>query len=172
MRPRISVIIPVYNGEAFLTEAIESVLAQSYPNLEILVIDDGSTDRSLELAKSFSGLRCLHQPNSGIAAARNAGIAAAAGSVLAFLDADDAWSDDHFEVLLPFLEDYDMAFGQLQKTGPSLRRADGSLDSIGSPFGGFAFGGAVVRSEAFHRVGWFNPSYRRGEDIEWCTRAK
>ncbi|HKY63455.1 MAG TPA: glycosyltransferase family A protein [bacterium] len=172
MRPRISVIIPVYNGEAFLAEAIESVLAQPYPNLEILVIDDGSTDRSFELAKSFSGLRCLQQSNSGVAVARNAGIAAAGGSIYAFLDADDAWPGDHLEALLPFLEDYDMAFGQLQRTGPALRRADGSLDSLGQPFGGFAFGSALVRSEAFHRVGWFNPSYRRGEDIEWCTRAK
>ena len=174
MKIRISVVIPVYNAEAFLAEAIGSVLAQGRPDLEIIVVDDGSTDRSLEVARSFKAVRCLHRANGGPAAARNAGIEAASGSIYAFLDADDVWTEDHLQALLPFIEQdgYDMVFGKMQKTGRAIKRADGQLDLLGSSFGAFGFGSSLIRSEAFHRVGWLDPSFRRAEDTEWCTRAK
>src|SRR5436305_1029668 len=91
-QPMISVIIPVYNGERYLGEAIESVLAQSYHWLEIILVDDGSTDGSATVAKQFSpAVQVVRQPNLGAGAARNRGIALAQGEFLAFLDADDLW---------------------------------------------------------------------------------
>jgi glycosyltransferase involved in cell wall biosynthesis len=89
---RISVVIPAYNKERWLGRAIDSVLSQERPADEILVVDDGSTDRTEQVAAGYGGkIRYIRQENSGPSAARNAGIAAAAGSWIAFLDADDQW---------------------------------------------------------------------------------
>lgn len=90
--PKISVIIPCYNAERYIVSAISSVLAQNWPNLEIVVVDDGSSDRSAELiCASFPEVRLVQQRNQGIAVARNHGIACAQGDWIAFLDADDVW---------------------------------------------------------------------------------
>ena len=90
--PTISVIIPAYNAGKYLAEAIESVLTQTIPPMEIIVIDDGSTDNTAQVAQQFSDrIRYLRQENAGPAAARNAGIAAACGKWIAFLDSDDRW---------------------------------------------------------------------------------
>lgn len=85
----ISVVIPCYNQGRFLKEAIESVVAQTYSRLEIIVVDDGSTDCTAEVAANFDRTRCLHQCNLGLAAARNAGLQASTGEFVIFLDADD-----------------------------------------------------------------------------------
>jgi glycosyltransferase involved in cell wall biosynthesis len=85
----VSVVIPCYRQAQFLGEAIESVLAQTYPHLEIIVVDDGSTDNVGAIASRYPGVRCLREPNSGAAAARNAGIRNSNGDFLIFLDADD-----------------------------------------------------------------------------------
>jgi glycosyltransferase involved in cell wall biosynthesis len=88
--PRFSVIIPAYNSAATLTRAVESVLAQSWPAHEIIVIDDGSIDDTLCVARGFGDrVRVIHQPNAGVSTARNRGAEAATGDWLAFLDADD-----------------------------------------------------------------------------------
>ena len=96
--PLVTVIIPVYNGAEFLGAAIESAQTQTYRNLEIILVDDGSTDRSLQIAKEYAAnddrVRVLTQPNSGVAKARNKAIAAAKGEFIAPLDADDLWLPD------------------------------------------------------------------------------
>jgi glycosyltransferase involved in cell wall biosynthesis len=85
----VSVVIPCYNQAHFLSEAIESVLAQTYPHFEIVVVDDGSTDNTQEVASRYPGMRCVRQENLGLAEARNTGIRRSNGSFLVFLDADD-----------------------------------------------------------------------------------
>ena len=98
--PRVSVIIIVYNGEAYRAEAIDSVLAQSWPNFELLVVDDGSSDGSRELTQCYvdaypEQVRLLRHPggvNRGMSATRNLGLAHAKGELIAFLDADDVWA--------------------------------------------------------------------------------
>lgn len=94
-KPMFSVIIAVYNGGATLARAIDSVLAQSYPPLEIIVIDDGSTDNTADVARGYGGpVRYFYQRNAGVSAARNAGARYAQGEWLAFLDADDWYYSD------------------------------------------------------------------------------
>jgi len=90
--PRISVIVPCYNAERYVDVAIRSILQQDWPNLEVIVVDDGSTDGSADVVRAFdSRVRLLSQKNAGVASARNAGIASASGDWIAFLDADDVW---------------------------------------------------------------------------------
>jgi len=93
--PRVSIIIPVYQGDRFLAEAIESVLNQTYTNYEIIVVDDGSTDNSREVLLPYlDKIRYVYQENQGVAAARNRGIKIARGEFIAFLDQDDFWLPD------------------------------------------------------------------------------
>jgi len=90
--PRVSVIIPTFNRAWAVGKAIDSVLAQDYPNVELIVVDDGSSDQTGALLSAYKGaLLPIHQPNQGVSAARNRGVAAAAGDLIAFLDSDDYW---------------------------------------------------------------------------------
>lgn len=99
MTPRFSIVIPAYNAAATLARAIESVRAQSWPAHEVIVVDDGSTDDTADVASQVGGaVRLIRQPNSGVSAARNAGAAAATGDWLAFLDADDWYTPDRIKL--------------------------------------------------------------------------
>lgn len=102
----VSVVIPAYNADAHVAEAIGSVLTQSHRNLELIVVDDGSTDRTAEIAESFDDhrVRVVRQANAGPTRARNRGLALAAGEFVAFLDADDSWFPDKLEHQLPSLQ--------------------------------------------------------------------
>jgi glycosyltransferase involved in cell wall biosynthesis len=96
--PVVSVVIPAYNAARFLPDALDSVLAQTFRDLEVLVIDDGSTDATPEtLARYRSPVRCIRQSNAGVSTARNRGIAEACGRYVAFLDADDTWMPHRLE---------------------------------------------------------------------------
>src|SRR5829696_2931566 len=87
--PLVSVVVPCYNQARFLGEAIESVLAQSHPLFEVVVVDDGSTDDTSEVAARYPGVRLVRQENRGLSGARNAGLARSRGEYVVFLDADD-----------------------------------------------------------------------------------
>lgn len=176
--PLVSVIIPVYNGEKYLAETLESVLAQSYRPIETIVVDDGSTDRTADVARSVS--RTVHyyyQPNSGSSAARNAGVQKARGSMLAFLDSDDLWVKEKLSLQMPVIETTpgpDMVFGHVsQFYSPDL---DEDLrEKVACPDGkmpGYHVGTLLIRKETFLGVGLFNPILRCGEFLDWSFRAK
>ena len=101
--PMISVIIPTYNRAAFLREAVESVLKQTFENFELIIVDDGSTDKTRQLLESYSSrLRCHFQNNQGVSAARNQGIRLARGRWIAFLDSDDLWLPEKLALQMDF----------------------------------------------------------------------
>jgi glycosyltransferase involved in cell wall biosynthesis len=98
--PKVSIIIPAYNQAQYLAEAIRSALAQTYRNYEIIVVDDGSTDDTPQVAKQFNGqVHYLRQENQGLAGARNTGIRQARGEYIALLDSDDAWQPNYLQVM-------------------------------------------------------------------------
>jgi glycosyltransferase involved in cell wall biosynthesis len=104
--PLVSIIMPCYNSEAFVDEAIRSVLRQTLQDFELIVIDDGSTDRSAEiLARHGDRIRVISQANQGVSAARNAGINAAQGDFIAFLDSDDFWEPDFLGAMVNGMAD-------------------------------------------------------------------
>jgi glycosyltransferase involved in cell wall biosynthesis len=93
----VSVVIPVYNGERYLAECLDSVFSQTWPSIETIVVDDGSTDRSVEIASKDSRVRLIRQSNRDVSAARNAGIQAAKGEFIALFDYDDLWLPEKIE---------------------------------------------------------------------------
>ncbi|MBL8191560.1 MAG: glycosyltransferase [Acidobacteria bacterium] len=105
MQPKVSVIIPAFNSAPFIAETIQSVLAQTYDNLEIIVVDDGSTDTTLDVLNEFGDqITVLTKPNGGPASARNLAIRHASGKYIAFLDADDLWMPEKLAEQVVFLE--------------------------------------------------------------------
>ncbi len=175
--PLVSVIIPVYNCERYLAEALESVFSQTYSPCEVIVVDDGSTDGSAEVARSFASQATLcTQPHSGAAAARNKGIELSQGSLLAFLDADDQWVEDKLIRQLAVLDGrptVDMVFGHVvhfhSPDLDSYARARVKCPPQAEP--GLVPGTMLIRRQAFERVGPFATGWRVGEFIDWHARA-
>jgi glycosyltransferase involved in cell wall biosynthesis len=171
----VSVIIPVYNGAAFVGDAIASVLAQDGVRLEVVVVDDGSEDGSAEVAERFgSPVRCLRQANAGIAGARNAGVRATRGDLLAFLDADDLWTPGRLREQVDRLAAepaLDCVFGVVEHFRDA--RASAQYESRAPERApGLLPGAMLIRRASFLRVGPFDPSWRLGEFIEWQLRAE
>ena len=175
----ISVIIPVYNYERYLGEAIESVLGQTYQDLEVIVVDDGSTDRSGDVAKSFAGqgVRYCQEVHAGIGPARNKGVELAQGEFIAFLDADDRWPLEKIERQLRAFENdpaLEMVFGQaLQlQNGPAWEAGvrDKNL-AVDGMVPGMVPGTMLIKRDAFDRVGKFQGGLKVGEFIDWYARA-
>ena len=111
-RPCLSVIIPVYNAEQFIADALDSVQRQNHDNLEVIVIDDGSTDKSAAIIQHHKLEVVYHyQSNRGPQHARNLGLSLAKGKYIAFLDADDLWADNKLETQLPFMQSYEVVVG-------------------------------------------------------------
>ena len=177
--PLVSVIIPVYNYDRYLGEAIESVLGQAYKHLEVIVVDDGSTDRSGEVAKSFAdrGVRYCHQVHAGIGPARNKGVELARGDYIAFLDADDRWPLEKIERQLRAFESdpaLEMVFGQaLQlQNGPEWESEVKNENlTVAGMVPGMVPGTMLIKRDAFFRVGEFLGDWKVGEFIDWYARA-
>jgi glycosyltransferase involved in cell wall biosynthesis len=169
----VSVIIPVYDGELYLREAIESALCQTVPPLEILVVDDGSQDGSAEVAGSVGGVvRCVRQTHAGAAAARNLGARLSRGDWLAFLDADDCWMPDKTHMQLQRLQALNGPTAALchmeEFASPELR---GHVGRVRPVIAGASVCTLLVRKEHFHAVGEFSTRWSRGEFIDWHSRA-
>ena len=173
--PLLSVVIPVLNGERFVAEAVGSVLAQRWPSLEIIIIDDGSTDGTeAEVRRLPCDVHYFKQENLGPAAARNRGIRDASGDYIAFLDVDDLWPEHTITALMEELlhdPELDVARGysQVMEHDPST----GTYEYRGNPKESFPHSIAccVFRKRAFDKVGWFDKTLLFGEDTDWFNRA-
>ncbi|MEW5943859.1 MAG: glycosyltransferase [Pseudomonadota bacterium] len=180
----VSVIIPCYNGERFLREAIDSALAQTYSPVEIIVVDDGSTDGSAAIMASFGDrIRVVRQPNAGLPEARNVGIRSSQGAMLAFLDADDYWERDFLARMVEALDrtGAGIAYCGWQNVGlpgprgqpfvpPDYEADPAKLEKL---VGGVRWPvhAAVVRREVVDSVGGFDPALESCEDFAFWIRA-
>lgn len=177
--PLVSVIIPVYNGEAFLSETLESVLSQDYPAIEVIVIDDGSSDGSAAILKGFATqLTLIKQPNKGVAASRNTGMAAANGRYLAFIDQDDLWLPEKTRLQVQLLEahpeiDYVLSRQHFFLQQGTQRPSWFKPDLLRGDHTGYVPGAFLGRKAVFEKVGGFDTHYRSGgDDMAWFFKAK
>lgn len=167
----VSCVVPVFNGALYLREAIDSIEAQAWFPLEIIVVDDGSTDATPGIIAGLGGrIRALSQPNRGPAAARNAGIAAASGDFIAFIDADDKWEPGKLALQMARFEarpELEISLCQaLNWWIDGLRE-----EAAGTPetMGGISV--AVIRRGIFDRLGTFDETLRHLDWTEWLLRA-
>ncbi len=170
----VSVIIPVYNGARYLAEAIESVRAQTFRPLEIIVVDDGSEDDSAAVAQGFAEVRCLPQPHEGAAAARNRGVAVARGEFLAFLDADDLWAPDKLQRQMALMKErtgLEAVFGGVEQFRDPGLDEKARFKNMDVGMKGMHVGAMLIRRVAFNRVGPFRTRFSTGEFIDWWARA-
>jgi glycosyltransferase involved in cell wall biosynthesis len=171
----VSVIIPVYNGERYLGEALQSVLAQDYTPLEVIVVDDGSTDASGAVAQQFP-VRYFWQPHGGPGATRNLGIARAQGDLLAFLDADDVWTPNKLAdqtAVLAAQPELDAVLGQVEQfNSPDVAVELRPVRFAGLPLKGLHPGTMLIRRAAFLRVGFFGTHWQVGDVVDWYVRAQ
>ena len=184
-RLTISVVIPAYNAEAYLAQALQSVLGQKLPAgvsiLELLVVNDGSTDSTAQVAAGLAKVRCIQSQHKGASAARNLGIAQARGDYLLFLDADDVLADDAIQALTTPALSFDglwpaAVFG-LAKDFVSPELDADSCESLvirKEPYKGFFSGCALIRRDIFSDscVGLLNESLKTGETVDWLLRFR
>ncbi len=171
----VSVIVPVYAGERFLGDALDSVAAQSYPNLETIVVDDGSPDASAEIAARRPGVRLLREPHRGVAAARNAGVRAARGELIAFLDQDDLWEPSKLALQVEMLDarpDLHIVLSHVEMVLTEGTPRPSWLTWMTDRQPGYLPSTWLVRRDAFEQVGPFDGRYRMVCDADWLARAK
>jgi glycosyltransferase involved in cell wall biosynthesis len=169
----LSVIMPVYNGAEFLAEAVASITAQAYQPLEIIVVDDGSTDDTAAVAQILGReIRYLYQPNQGPAAARNAGLAVAQGDLIAFLDVDDLWPADKLAQQMACLHANAATEVVWGKTWLRPYQSDETEFPSLIPNWMPLLGSLLCRRAVFEQVGGFDPTMRFGEDMDWFIRLR
>ena len=186
VNPLVSVVIPAYNSERYVGEAIESVLAQTYSPVEIVVVDDGSSDATAEVAAGYPAVHLLRQENSGPSVARNRGFAVAGGEFIAFQDSDDAMTPDKLAVQVGHLRDNPTVGCVLAEQEVTIEPGaelpfwiEGSKVSTVMPPRPPEMADEpmvhpmtmVVRRATFEQVGGFDESMRAAEDFDWMLRA-
>jgi len=172
--PRVTVIVAAYNGERFLRETLESVFAQDFDSFEVVFVDDGSEDRTGEIAQLFP-VRYVGQANQGLPAARNAGLAVARGDLVAFLDDDDVLTPTKLSSQVRYLDEH-------PETGCVLGRQEWIFDGVDPPqmardpifgeLGGIQLVTAMIRRHVLEELGGFDPSYRYAEDRDLFIRMR
>lgn len=191
--PRVSITMPVLNGERYISESIESILAQTFQDFELIVVDDGSTDRTAEIVRGFASraqIKIVHHPQrQGIARSVNDGVRRSSGELIAFCDHDDAWLPNFLESQVSYLDehadvgmvhsDFQMTDGDGNVIVPSVAATRGShARPSGHVFpqlfmDSFIVGNSVmIRKEIFETLGGFDESLRFGDYLLWMRIAR
>lgn len=177
--PLVSVIIPVFNTEKYIIEALNSVINQTYKNIEIIAVDDASTDSSVKIISDFKDIKLIKlAENMGVGYARNIGIKESTGKFITFLDSDDFWVKEKLKIQIDkLLKDQNIGgvFGKFENffekkveippyiNKNSFLKPDlGRIKSLGT---------IMLRKSVFEKVGMFSEKIRSGEDIDWFFRA-
>jgi glycosyltransferase involved in cell wall biosynthesis len=175
--PLVSIIMVVRNGERYIGAAIKSVVQQYYEPFEIIVVDGQSNDNTAAIVKSTHGIRYLYQDDLGLANARNMGIEASRGALIAFLDHDDVWGPGKLKAAVNYLREYPDIEGVVSKVkfflqpGCVLRPGfNEALFNLGMV--GYTPSALVARKSLFQKVGMFNPDYSIGCDADWFARVR
>ncbi|OEU66617.1 MAG: hypothetical protein BBJ57_02480 [Desulfobacterales bacterium PC51MH44] len=183
--PKVSVIIPVYNGESYIAEAIESALTQTYRNFEIIVVNDGSTDSSYEKIKPYLPfVKYIFQENQGVAAARNTAIKYSSGEFIAFLDQDDVWIAEKLELQVDYLlhnPDVGLVHSNMSYINEEGKLIEREFD-FPSRIAGRCFGELFIknkiailtvflRRDCLDRVGLFNVQFSGVDDYDLLLRV-
>jgi glycosyltransferase involved in cell wall biosynthesis len=177
--PLVSCIVPVFNGEATLHETLASIRAQTYDRTEIFVVDDGSTDGTQSIARTFGQqVHYVWQRNAGPTAARNTGIRSSRGELVAFLDSDDQWHPEKLarqiarfqsrpalDVSLTLIQNY-----WDEELREEADRMSGHFRS--QPLPGYTSVTLLARRAAFDRVGLYDETIKHGGDADWFARAE
>jgi len=177
VNPLISVMIGAYNAAAYLGEAIESVFAQDYEPIELIVVDDGSTDGTADVARGFAEVHVIQQENGGNGAARNRAVENASGELYAFLDADDRFTPGKLTLQKAALDadpGLDIVFGHVREfLSPELDEETraGLRPPAPEPMPWTAPNLMLVRRASFERVGPFTTAVRVGVTVDWFARA-
>jgi len=172
----ISVIVPAFNAEKTLEDTLQSIVAQTRPVDEIIVVDDGSTDATAKIAATVPGVHVIHQNNSGVGLALNTGLAVAKHSFIALLDADDIWSPACLDIHMANLEKFpqlDASVGWVSEfVCQSLPPSTAARFQPRPAQVGWISGATLFSLAAFQRAGEFNPMLRGGAWIDWVDRAR
>jgi glycosyltransferase involved in cell wall biosynthesis len=176
--PLVSCIVPVFNGERYLSKTLDSILAQSYRPIEVLVVDDGSTDTSADVATSYGeAVRYLRQSNAGQATARNRGVHSSRGEFVAFLDADDLWHPEKTSrqvARFAARPELDYCLTHVQNFWEAELEQEAEMyhdHPRGKPIAGFVTGTLMARRSLFARIGVFDTSLGHTDKTEWFLRA-
>jgi glycosyltransferase involved in cell wall biosynthesis len=174
---RISTIIPAYNADRYVGAALNSVMSQTLPSDEVIVVDDGSTDGTLDVLQHYAThIRIIHLEHGGAARALNVALAAATGDALAFLDADDLWLPEKLRVQAAALStdnELEAVFGMVQQfSSPDLDHADTPRYAVPADLlPGISKNTLLVRRSAFDRIGYFSEEYGASDFVDWYARA-
>ena len=173
----ISVIVPAYNREKYIGAALDSIFAQDYRPIEVVVVDDGSTDGTASVARSYPDVRYIYQENQGPAVARNTGLANCTGELISFLDADDYWPANKLRIQSDYLATHPDVGCVIAKSRNFLQEGMNlprwiSEDMMTKDGGGWTLGSCLAHRWVFDRIGHLNVLFPYGDDLEWCMRVR
>lgn len=175
--PLVSVIIPVFNGEKYIAEAIESVLNQTYQNYEIIFIDGNSTDKTPIIAQSYPQIRYFLQNSQGITNGYNEGIDEAKAELITFLSCDDIWTHDKLKIQVNYMIDnpeiqYSVGKVKLFLEEGNLPPSGFKTELLEGDHIGIIPETLMVRKNVFQQVGKFNPEFTVAFDTDWFARCQ
>jgi len=175
-KPLVTILMPAYNREKYIREALSSIFEDTYSPKEVIVVDDGSTDGTAAITRDFPAVHYIYQEHQGVSVARNHALGVATGEYVTFLDSDDIWipgrlamtiglfeQDPQVDYLLCMQETF-LEKGAVKPPGLLQSRLDFPHESIGTSV-------LTAKRSCFTRIGNFNPTFSRGEDLDWLARA-